>query len=253
MEKNKIRYSDTISVKDQVVITSVISEKVIYICNFNADLEYLQNSVRKLSKKAQKVKVLPKADDLVLAQYLEDVFRARVVRVSDSSVVVKLIDFGNSAMISIEDVLEMPAECQKLDRYTHKVLLKDVEVESLSWELVSFLLKLIQEKEKFRVESLEGNRIVLVNKLSDYNLNERIIELCAVHKASASFDDASVFDVSVEPLQSHKDSKIFCFISGFSKQLQVPSRSQPKSFHRQRKTSSERSQLRVLHRRVQLA
>lgn len=195
--KNQINYSEAIKSNDQVVISAVISERCVYVRKINANSSSLLNNVRKLSKKAQKLHSLPKVGDLVLAKCFDDVFRAKVFGVSEThlSVSVVLIDNGNTAKVGLSDVMTMEPECQKLQCFAHKIILKNVKVDSLSWELVDFLNQLVKDVTKLSVEEITNGEAILVNKLALLNVNRKIVELSTVSEAFFSEVDPPMFKV----------------------------------------------------------
>lgn len=198
IQPNQIIFSDAIKVKDKVVITAIINERCIFISPKDFDEVNLMNSVRKLAQRSMKLEMLPEVGDLVLAWYLGDVFRAKVLAVPDDGLVipVQLIDYGNTANIQFDDLMEMDQDCQRIKCKAHRVFLKDVPHIAVNNDIARFLLHLLEQKTELVVTALEDDEITLVDKSKVVNISEKIVALSKVADATNSSAGVSLQDVS---------------------------------------------------------
>lgn len=185
--------------KDLIVITCVINERCVYVRNKRLDECKLFSAVFKHSKDAVKLETFPEVGDLVLARHLNDIYRASVLRVLDEdddyAIQVRLIDFGHTARVLLDDLFVMTPRCQELQRGSRKVFLKDVQVKAINSNLVNFLSDLVLDKTELEVSKIEDDQVVLVDKMKSTNVNQKIAELQVVEDATYDTEGVSL-DVS---------------------------------------------------------
>lgn len=198
IQPNQIIFGDAIKVKDKVVITAIINERCIFISQKDFDEVSLMNSVHKFAQRSMKLEMLPEVGDLVLARYLGDVFRAKVLAVPDEglAISVQLIDYGNTANIQFDDLMEIDPECQRIKCTAHRVFLKDVPDAAINNDIIQFLLFLLKEKSELVVTALEDDEVTLVDKSIADNIGDRIVALSKVADATYSRAGVSFEDVS---------------------------------------------------------
>lgn len=185
--KNKLKHDEPIKVNDQVVISGIISEKCLYVRRADIDDSRLMNSVLKHSKRAQRLDKFPAIGDLVVADWMSEVYRAKVINVSSEkpyAISVQLVDFGNTARVFLKDLMIMGPECQRLQCSAQKVLLKDVKVEAINMYIIDYLNEFLDGKTELAIASMESGESVLTDKSTGSNINRRIVELSLVEDAS---------------------------------------------------------------------
>lgn len=195
IEPNQIVYGEDIKVKDKVVITSIINERCVFVCPKDFDETGLMNSVRKFAKLSSKLEATPEVDDFVLCWYSDDVYRAKVLAVPDSGTVsVQLIDFGNAAIVSLDDLMAIVPDCQRLKCHARRFFLKGVPSTPVNFNVVNLLVDLRESKSELVVTALDGDEVVLAANSHDNNINDRITALLVVPDDSgAMFSNVSSF------------------------------------------------------------
>lgn len=196
LKKNEIRYDAAIKTGDHVVVTGIINEKCLYVRRANVDFGLLLNQVRKTSKGAEKLKRTPEIGDLVLAEYLDDVYRSEVIDVSRNMVTVKLIDYGNTARVSINSLMAMKAACQSLKCVTHKVYLENVNIDAINSDIIELLHNILMSKADLIVKESNQSRVELIIESTNENINNAIVQLSDVPTATNS-DSGVPFNVSI--------------------------------------------------------
>lgn len=197
IQPNQIIFGDAIKVKDKVVITAIIDERCVFISPKEFDEVHLMNSVRKFALRSMKLEMLPEVGDLVLVRYLGDFFRAKVLAVPDDgrAISVQLIDYGNTANVQFDNLMEIDPECQRIKCTARRVFLKDVPNIAINNDMVRFLLHLLEQKSELVVTALEDDEVTLVDKSKVLNVSERIVALSKV-TYNSSIDISSLDDVS---------------------------------------------------------
>lgn len=195
LNKNEVKRGESIKKNDQVVIMGIINEKCLYVKRTNCD--DMMNDIHKFSKQAPALENFPEVGDLVLVRYHDQIYRAKVLEVSDDddySITVQLIDFGNTAQIFLNDLMAISEACQRIECVTHKVLLKDVNIDAINQDIVDYLTTLLEEKTELTVKQIEGSLVVLGDK--SVNINEKILALAVINEASYSSGAGALLDVS---------------------------------------------------------
>jgi len=170
-----------------VVIAAIINEKCLFVRRSNIDDCHHLNDVLKHSKRAKPMEAYPDVGDLVLADHLGSILRAKVIALSDEEpykITVQFVDMGDTARVLISDLKMMSPECQRLECIVQKVLLKNVKVEAINPNLVAYLKNLQDEKTELAVTSIDSSEVVLVDKFTGANVNQRIMELSVVEDAT---------------------------------------------------------------------
>ena len=184
IKKDEIFYAEPIKLKDLVSLTSIVNEKCVYVRFADLDFNHHLNNVIKHSKGAQQLEELPEIGDVVLAKYLNEIYRAQVIDISDDdpcAITIKLIDYGNTACVSLDNLMAIGPECQRLECVVQKVILKDVKINAINWKIVHFLCDLLDNKSELVVAE-DDSGIVLIDKSTETNINQRIVELSEVTK-----------------------------------------------------------------------
>lgn len=199
VDKNEVKYCESIKLNDRVIITGIINEKCVYVRRASCDDCHIMNSIFKLSKKAPKLKDFPDVGDLVLARHYDQVYRAKVLQNSDDddyAITVQLIDFGNTARVFLSDLMQISQECQRIECFSHKVILKDVMIDAINQDIISFLVTLQEEKIELTVKWIEGSLVVLFDKALMMDINEKIVALSVINEVSLAGEYGARFDVS---------------------------------------------------------
>lgn len=202
--EKEIKQDEPIQMNDKVVIMGIINEKCLYVRRAVSDDIRLMNEVFKHSKRAPKLENFPEIGDLLLARYIEQVYRAKVIHISDDddyAITVQLIDYGNTAQVFLGDLMEMSEACQRIKCITHKVLLKDVNIDAINEDVVSFLEELQDDKAELTVKQIEGSQVVLMLNKS-VNINEKVVSLSVIKEASYADGAGAFLEVSVLILSS---------------------------------------------------
>lgn len=195
LDKNQIVYGEPIKVKDKVVVTAVINEKCFYLRRIEDDEIFLMNNVCRLAKHADNLQVPPEIGDLVLARYMDEIYRAKVLAVlDDSTFSVVLIDCGNTARVSLDDLMIMDQKCQSLLCIVHKVLLKDVKCKAINANLINYLSEIVLKKKEVTVKELDVDGASLVDDESSV-INKRIAELSIVDGEASTHEQGIQLDV----------------------------------------------------------
>lgn len=199
IDEKEVKQGEPIQINDKVVIMGIINEKCLYVRRADSDDILIMNEVFKLSKRAPKLENFPEIGDLLLARYLEQVYRAKVIHISDDddyAITVQLIDYGNTAQVFLGDLMEMSKSCQRIKCITHKVLLKDANIDAINEDIISFLVELQEDKSELTVKQIEGSQVVLMlNKL--VNINEMVVSLSVIKKASYADGAGALLEVRV--------------------------------------------------------
>lgn len=185
LDKKFIRYGEPIKVKDQVIISSIINERCVYVRRSDVEFSRLMNDVLKYSKNAQKLETLPDIDDVVLVRFMDDIYRAQVIELPDDEscrISVRLIDYGNTAQVFLKDLMVISVECQHLECVAHKVTLKDVRIDIFNWDIVDFLVMLSSNKTELLVSQIDSGDVVLTDSLRGTSINEQIVNLSLVEE-----------------------------------------------------------------------
>lgn len=201
IEQEAVAFAQPIKVKDKVIMLSIINEKCIYVCRSDFDGNHLMNNVLKYSKRAQKLTMLPELGDVVLAEFKEDVYRAEVIDVCDEQpcvITVRLIDYGNTLRVFLKDLLIIGQECRRLECAAQKVILKDVKIDTINCDIIFFLDKLLDDKTELSVTEKNSGEVVLVHKLTEISINQRIVELSVVKESSGGNDGFLLSDVGIK-------------------------------------------------------
>ena len=215
LEKNELIHAEPIKVNDKVIISSIINEKCLYVRRADIDDSRHMNIILKRSKRPQKLEMSPDIGDLVLVNWLDEIYRAKVIDISDEepyAIFVQLIDYGNTARVFLKDLMVMGRK--RLDCIVEKIILKDVKVEAINSNVIAYLNNLLSEKIELAVTSINENGVVLIDKLTMTNVNQRIVELSVVEETSydqvgVSLKDLSSEFVSEDLLLLEPDQRVF--------------------------------------------
>lgn len=182
--KNEIRYDDPIVAGDRVVITGIINEKCFYVRRSTVEFGPLLTKIHQSFEKAIKLKQLPEVDDLVLANYMGEVYRSKVLETSDETISIRLIDYGNTAQVKLSDLKAMDSSCQKLTCFTHKVILNNVKIPAINESIVEFLDDILLKRSELLVKNSKGMKLELVVESTNTNVNNAIMDLAEIPTGS---------------------------------------------------------------------
>lgn len=183
LKRNEIIFGEPIKVKDVVFISALINEKCVYVKRMEEDCK-MMNDFLKATKRTQKLETCPEVGDLVLARFMDDLHRSKVLEVTDHSITIQLYDIGNTARVSFEDLFVMDRNCQRIPCVAHKVLLKDVNSGLINKLIIDFLDDLLQSKTSLTVTQVEGSHVVLVDRVAPVNVNEKVEAMAKVEDAT---------------------------------------------------------------------
>lgn len=195
LKRNEIVFGEPLQVKDEVFVSGIINEKCVYVKRMEEDCKMLNDFV-KATKNKQKLEITLEVGDLVLARFMDDFHRAKVLEVTELLVTVQLYDIGNTARVSYDDLFVMSKKCQRIPCVAHKVLLKDVTCGLVNARVVTFLGELLKSRTSLTITQLEGNHVVLVDKVASVNVNEQVEAMAKVDDASHDSPFATIDDVS---------------------------------------------------------
>lgn len=142
----------------------------------------------------------PDVGDLVIADHLGSILRAKVIALSYEEpyeITVQFVDNGGTARVLIGDLKTMSPECQRLECSVQKILLKNVKVEAINSNLVAYLKNLQDEKTELQVASIDSTEVVLVDKSTGANVNQMIMELSIVDDATYNDEGFILDDVNI--------------------------------------------------------
>lgn len=188
---NQVKHGAPIKVKEQVFITAIINEQCVFIRSKAFDENFLMNEIYGFAKASRKLEMCPEVGDMVIARHFEQYFRAEVLELFENEkncVVVKLIDFGHTARLSIEDLFCMSNDCRKLECSAFKVYLKDVKIAAINIDIVNYLVRLWKNKTELSVLEINGDVVVLTDKFTSKIVNKEIVDLSTVAETS-NFND----------------------------------------------------------------
>lgn len=196
VEKNQIIFGEDIKVKDKVVISAVINERCLFLRPASVDEAVIMNSVLKLSKDLKKLEKLPEVDDLVVVNFLNDFYRAKVLVLKEDAVSVQLIDFGGTASVQLCDIWEITEECQRLKCDAHRVFLKNIKNSAINQNIIDYVLLLLEQESELLVNAIDGEEIILNHDSTMKTVNDMLNDLSIVE--DANYDNSGVLydDVS---------------------------------------------------------
>ncbi|CRK99552.1 CLUMA_CG012869, isoform A [Clunio marinus] len=193
--RNQLNSDASLKAEDLVVITAVVNEKCLFVRRVAYDYVSTINEVYKHGKTAQKMQMFPNVGELVLAQFQDEIYRAKVLDVPDfeeDKITIQLIDFGNTARVVMDDLYEMSKECQSLKCFSHKILLKDVNIPAINEFIVSYLEDLMNNEIELTITNIDDNDAVLIDKSTATNVNKRIEILSQIDEVT--YQSECVYD-----------------------------------------------------------
>lgn len=197
LKRNEIIFTEPIKVKDVVIISALINEKCVYVKRMEEDCK-MMNDFLKATKRSTKIETCPKVGDLVLARFMDNLHRAKVLEVAGRSVTVQLYDIGNTARVSFDDLFVVDKNCQRIPCVAHKVLLKGVNCGLINKQIIDFLDDLMVSKTSLTVKQIEGDYLVLVDRVASVNVNEKVEAMAKVEDATYQDQGPVIDDVSDE-------------------------------------------------------
>lgn len=190
---------------DSVVITALLSGSCFYVEPCGLKYKELIQKVAKSVPKAKPFKDVPKKNDYILVLFMDEYYRAMVLNVDDNAhedekITVLLLDFGNTAKVSVDSLLIMDKKLRQLQRQTFKVFLKDVELRAINDDIVNYLDALLINEAELVVADINIDEaythVELIRVDSNENVNQKIKELSLI--AEPKFSDPPIFRRDVE-------------------------------------------------------
>lgn len=195
LAKNEVAYGAPAQVNDRVQITAIISENCFYIQQYGDNRGFIHTDIQKFGKMAHKLEMLPEIDDLVLARFDDEFYRARVLQVADDepyAVSVVLIDSGNTGSVHLKDLSIMEPACQHIQCVVQKVFLKEVNIPAINYDIIDLLIELHSTMKEIRLKEVEGDEVVLED-VELGNINQLIVKLSEVKEATNADKGASYY------------------------------------------------------------
>ena len=132
-------------------------------------------------------------NSVCVAKYLADGgwYRGRIVQKNDTGIHVNFVDFGNTEIIPVSDLREIPIECTTLPQTCISVKLHDVHLEDLdvdaskSW-LVKQLLEHVVRMEIKGKENIDGVSAYVYSEGRDTHVNDQLYELFTLPEEGVS-------------------------------------------------------------------
>lgn len=193
LDKNKVSRVDHLMIGDKVNIVAIISEKIVFVRRVSEDIVGGPAQIFKSSKESKKLEMFPEVGDLAIAKIDDELCRVKVLQVPDDEtqpIFVQLIDYGNTARVSFDELLEMTPQCQAVKCAAIKVTLRGIEAPAINENIVDYLCGLKSMRIELSVTSLIDEEVELKNDVFAESINEKIMRLSKV--PDATFTDESV-------------------------------------------------------------
>ena len=188
--KNEINRVVKLDVRDKVRIVSIISENIVFVRQAS-DLDILTvTKIFKHSRKSKKLEMFPEVGDLALTEIDSEICRVLVLRVPDienEEILVQLIDYGNTAHVKFEDLLEMNSQVQAIPCTALKVNL-DVNIPAINCNVIDYLCGLRDRKVELTVSQVSGTSVQLKDGLAT-SVNETIVDYAEIPEANGNCDE----------------------------------------------------------------
>ena len=205
--KNEIHRVDKLEVRDKVQIVSVISEKIVFVRQMSDSDIPTVTKIFKLSRKSNKLEMFPEVGDLALAEIDSEICRVLVLRVPEiesEEILVQLIDYGNTALVMFEDLLEMNLQVQAIPCTAMKVNLLDVNNPIINFDIINYLIDLRNLKVELTVSQVSADGVQLKNGVAAAtSVNQTIVNLAEI---SETPDDIEI-DYNVSSIFQHNLNK----------------------------------------------
>ena len=196
----KPSFVDIFKKGDSVMITALLSKSCVYVEPCGLKYQELIQEVAKCVSKAKKIQDESKKNDYVLVLFIEDYYRAMVLDVDynapkDEQITVQLIDYGNTAKVSVDNLFIMDMKLRLLKRQTFKVFLKDVNLHAINDDIVNYLDALLSNEAELVVADIKVDEaftyVELIRADSNENVNQKINELSLI--AEPKYSDPPFF------------------------------------------------------------
>lgn len=185
----------------RVIMTYTRDCKSAFIRPANQSEDFLKFTLKlvKLAKEANYAEELPKRDDLVLAPFEGNYYRAIVLlsEEADNMVKVAFLDFGNVADISRDKIKIVNDDILLKPRFSKRVLLQGIKVGQKNQEIENFMQHLVNEEVeliiKFDDDTLKtGTLVELIDAATKESINGKINNLGATVEKIQEVKSASV-------------------------------------------------------------
>lgn len=206
-----IRFEGSLDAGDSVVITHVASERVLYVRPANCAFDKLIADMDAHGQKAGKVTERPEVNDTLLAPLDGSFRRVQVLDVfNETDLSCFFVDFGLTRRCSWLDLRQLSYRKRSMARFTCKVILEDVLVDSTA-EMKNFLEAMKANQEKLEMVKAETRGmdlfVVLKQQTDEKTVNERIRQMASFDEP---MDDDSCFTYDVScvklPLKAFRSS-----------------------------------------------
>lgn len=173
---------------DQVLLTHVASERVVYVRPISVSLsevfDKLEKDIETGSETAAKLQETPEIGDTVLAPYNGRYYRAQVIDFFEpdanfNDVQCFFLDYGHSAKASWNALKKLNYKLRGIPRHTFKVILEGVNVQN-SQDILNYLKSLNKQVNlEIAKEDFQGDRHLVVLKVKGAieTINDRVMQM----------------------------------------------------------------------------
>ena len=183
-----IAYPDVTTETSYSAVCYVIDSSLLLRCQLTQYQEQIDQMMVQISNNIEHYPLLDikdaEARSVCVAKYLADGgwYRGRIVQKNDTGVHVNFVDFGNTEIIPVSDLREIPIECTNLPQTCISVKLHDVHLEDLNVDaskawLVQQLLEHVVRLEIKGKENIEEVSAFVYSEGRDTHVNDQLYEL----------------------------------------------------------------------------
>lgn len=184
----------------KITLTAILDHRTYYIRSLsdNSNFEYLKdaNDFAADAMTAKPLAKLPERGDLFLAEFEGEYYRAMALKVTNNTIKVAFIDFGNSAEKALSDCKELSPKLQQRKRFTHKVVLANVPKVMLNEKCMEYLHELVNEMKSLQITyTMENNQMAnlkLVDLDRNISLDAYMAKLNDVQKPTVKHESVSI-------------------------------------------------------------
>lgn len=180
-----------------VKITCIMTTDVVYIRPVanGAHKEYAEiiQAVQRYASKSKPLTKLPKRGDLVLAEFQNSgYYRALVVKELENEVIVAYIDFGNTDMKKMSELMELTPQLASLPRHALRTKLAGIEnnVGPKSLEAIDYLQLLCDDQDdltiKYNGEYNTNDPIELYDNRRQQSVNKTVLNILKIAEPTLS-------------------------------------------------------------------
>lgn len=178
----------------RVVLTSVSDSKVVYIRPVDQDLnesfQQLINSIQTYSVHAKLITKNPEKYDVFLAPFQNEYCRVFILNVNkeDQTCFVSYLDYGNTGVVSYEDLRCINNQTKYLKRHTFKVILTEVNANKENPDVQMYIDDLLENSKELVITKVhEKDRNMYVELFEVENkmcVNTKLNQLSEIQEAT---------------------------------------------------------------------